>query len=130
MDGAVTRVPFVTDQRGRAGALFREQIGCSWYDVIRLGGRLDMWFDDEATADIDQDDRAALFEAVNLVATLIANRFGHPGPVFGPVVIAGVSGARSRALNASQLAGVERAAEESVALLADRLASRRVGVQR
>jgi len=43
MDGATRRVPFVVDERGGAGALFREQIGCSLFDVIALDDRLDMW---------------------------------------------------------------------------------------
>ncbi|BCI84418.1 hypothetical protein MTY66_60430 (plasmid) [Mycolicibacterium sp. TY66] len=55
MDGAVTRVPFVTDERGSAGALLREQIGCSWYDVIALDGHIDMWVDDEHNADVRED---------------------------------------------------------------------------
>ncbi|WP_238958412.1 DUF3846 domain-containing protein [Mycobacterium intracellulare] len=114
----------MTDERGSAGALLREQIGCSWYDVIALEGHIDMWVDDEAIVAIDLGDRAALAEAMNIMATMIANRLGRPGPVFGAVVITGVSGASSKALNAAQLAQVEQLAEMTVALFADRLAAR------
>ena len=124
MDGTVTRVPFVTDERGSAGALLREQIGCSWYDAIALDGGISIWVDDESIADIDLEDRAALEAAMNIVATVIANHLGRRGPVFGPAVITGVSGARTRALNTEQLALVEPLSEMAVALFADRLAAR------
>lgn len=103
MDGAVTRVPFVSGERG-AGALFREQIGCSLYDVISLDDRTDMWVDDEAIVGVDVDDREALADVMNIVATTIANRFGLRQPVFGPVVIAGLAGESATALDDEQLA--------------------------
>lgn len=124
MDGDVVRVPFVTEKSGGAGQLFRQQIGCSWFDVIRLRGNLDMWVDDEAIVGVDLGDEAALSAAVNVVATLIANRLGRPGPVFGPAVIAAVDGERSVALNAEQLARALSLAETSVAVLAGRVGVR------
>jgi hypothetical protein len=116
MDGAVTRVPFVVDERGGAGALFREQIGCARYDVIALDDRLDMWVDDESIAGVDLDDREALAERLNVVATMIADRFGRRQPVFGAVVIAGLAGESAAPLDDEQLAGLEQLAEISVAL--------------
>lgn len=129
MNGEVARVPFVTDERGGAGRLFREQIGCSWFDVIRLDQGLDMWVDDEAIVGVDFSDEAALSEALNVVATLVANRLGRPGPVFGAAVVAAVNGERSVALSADQLARVQSLAEMSVAALADGLTVRIGGVR-
>lgn len=122
MDGAVTRVPFVTDERG-AGALFREQIGCSLYDVISLDDRTDMWVDDEAVVGVDLDDREALADALNFVATMIAHQFGQQRPVFGAVVIAGLAGESAAPLDADQLARVEQLAKISVAVVAEALAA-------
>lgn len=124
MDGAVTRVPFVVDERGGAGALFREQIGCSLYDVISLDEGTDMWVDDEAIVGVDLRDREALADALNIVATMIANRFGRPGSVFGAVVIAGLSGESAAPLDDDQLARLEHLAEMSVALFGEELAAR------
>lgn len=124
MDGAVTRVPF--DERG-AGALFREQIGCSVYDVISLDDRTDMWVDDEGIVGVDMDDRAALLGALNVVATVITDRFGRRRPVFGPVVITGLVGENSAPLDADQLARVESLGEVARALFAEVLAARRQG---
>lgn len=124
MDGAVTRVPFVADKRGDSGALIREQIGCSLFDVISLDRRTDMWVDDEAIIDVDVEDREALSEAMNIVATVIANSFGRQVPVFGAAVITGVSGPKTTALRTDQLARVEHLAELAAAKFADRLAAR------
>lgn len=118
MDGAVTRVPFVADERG-AGALFREQIGCSLYDVIALDDRTDMFVDEEAIVGVDLDDGEALGDALNVVATMIANRFWRHQPVFGAVVIAGLSGASAAPHDADQLAQLEQLAEMSVGLIDD-----------
>ena len=128
MDGAMMRVPFVNDERG-AGALFREQIGCSLYDVISLDSRTDMWVDDEATVGVDFEDREALADALNIVATTIANRFGRRQPVFGPVVIAGLAGEGAAALDDEQLARLEHLAELSVAVFGEALAARAGGVR-
>lgn len=122
MDGAVTRVPFVADEHG-AGPLLREQIGCSLYSVISLDDRTDIWFDDEAIAGVDLDDYEALANVLNLVATGIAYRFGHRRPVFGAVVIAGLSGASAAPLDADQLTQVTQIAGSVVVALGDRLAA-------
>ncbi len=127
MDGAVTRVPFVVDERGGAGALFREQIGCSLYDVISLDDRTDMWVDDEAIVGVDFGDREALADATNIVATMIANRFGRRQPVFGAAVIAGLAGESAAPLDEEQLARLEPLAEMSVAIFADALTARAGG---
>lgn len=118
-DGTATRVPFVVDERGGAGALFREQIGCALYDVISLDDRLDMWVDDEAIVGVDCDDREALAAALNITATMIANYFGRRQPVFGAVVIAGLSGESAVPLDEDQLARLEL-----MAVIADRVAAR------
>lgn len=123
MDGAVSRVPFVTDERG-AGRLFREQIGCSLFDVIRLDDGLDMWVDDEAIVGVDLGDRKALADALNIVATMIANRLGRPGPVFGTAVITKLSGESAAGLDPEQIARVEALAEMSAAVFSDVLAKR------
>lgn len=123
MDGGITQVPFVTDECGSPGALLCEQIGCTWYDVIDVNSYINMWVDDEAIADIDLSDRAALEAAMNIVATVIANHLGRSGPVFGPVVITGVSGEASAALDTEQLALVGHLAEMAAAMFADRLAA-------
>lgn len=128
MDGVVTRVPFVSDEGG-AGALFREQIGCSLYDVISLDGRTDMWVDGEAIVGVDFEDREALAAAVNIVATKIATRFGRREPVPGPVVIAGLAGESAAALDDEQLAELEYLAELSVAVFGEALAVRAGGVR-
>ena len=124
MDGATTRVPFVVDERGGAGALFREQIGCSLFDVISLDDRLDMWVDDEAIVGVDMGDRAAVSELVNPVATMIASRFGRRQPVFGAVVITRLAGESAAALDDDQLAQLEHLASASVAVFGEALAAR------
>lgn len=128
MDGTVTRVPFEVGERG-SGALLREQIGCSLFDVIRLDGRIDMWVDDEAVVDVDLSDREAVAGATNVVATVIAQRLGEPRLVFGAVVITGVAGASTVPLDSEQLARVEQIAGEAVEAFGDVLAARRVAGQ-
>lgn len=71
---------------GGAGALFREQIGCRLFDVIALDDCTDMWVDDEAIVCVDLDDREALAEVINPVATWIACGYGRRQPVFGAAV--------------------------------------------
>lgn len=122
MDGSVNRVPFVVDERGSSGALLREQIGCSLFDVISLDEGADMWVDDEAIVGLDLGDSEALADAMNVVATVIANRCGRRQPVFGAVVIAGLSGASTAPLDDDQLARFERLAEMSVAVVGAGLA--------
>jgi len=126
MDGAVTRVPFVADKRGDSGALIREQIGCSTFDVISLDRRTDMWVDDEAIVNVDVEDREALIGVLNIVATVIANHCGRPGPVFGAVVITGVSGPKTTPLSTAQLVRMEQLAEMAVTMFADRLPAREI----
>ncbi|MBU8813858.1 DUF3846 domain-containing protein [Mycolicibacterium goodii] len=128
MDGTVTRVPFVVDERG-AGALFREQIGCSLYDVIALDERTDMWVDDEALVGLDLGDGEALAAALNIVATMIASRFGRKQSVFGSVVIAGLAGESAAPLDDEQLAYLEQLAAMSVAVFGDALGVRVRGVR-
>lgn len=128
MEGVVARVPFVTDERG-AGRLLREQIGCSLFDVIALDDGVDMWVDDEAIVGIDLGDRAALSEAVNVVASWIANRMGRPGPVFGAVVITALDGERTAALTTDQLDRVESPADLSAVALAEVLGVREAGAR-
>lgn len=108
MDGVVTRVPFVTDVQGGAGAMFREQIGCSLFDVVSLSPRLDMWVDDEAIMDVDVRDSAALREHLNVVATLLTNMFEVSRPVFGVVVITALAGESAAPLDEDQLALLEK----------------------
>lgn len=108
MDGVVTRVPFVTDLHGGAGAMFREQIGCSLFDVMALSPRLDMWVDDEAIMGVDLGDSAALRERLNVVATLLTNVFEVSRPVFGAVVITALAGESAAPLDVDQLALLER----------------------
>lgn len=122
MDGVAARVPFVTDQRGGAGAMFREQIGCSLFDVISLSGRLDMWVDDEAIAHVDVTDSATLREHLNVVATLLTNVFEVSRPVFGAVVITALVGESAVPLDDNQLALLEQLS----ALCNEVLASRTV----
>ncbi|GAB1814313.1 hypothetical protein [Mycobacterium sp. MUNTM1] len=124
MDGVVTRVPFVVEDRGGAGALFREQIGCRLFDVIALDDRTDMWVDDEAIACVDFDDREALAEVINPVATWIAHRYGRRQPVFGAVVMTRLVGESSVALDDDQLAWLELLAVLAAAVLGDVLAER------
>ncbi|GAT05412.1 uncharacterized protein RMCFA_5523 [Mycolicibacterium fortuitum subsp. acetamidolyticum] len=123
MDGAVARVPFVADEHG-AGALFREHIGCSLYDVIELDERTDMWVDDEALVGLDLSDCEALADALNIVATMIASRFGRKQSVFGAVVISGLAGESAAPLDDEQLARLEQLAAMSVALFGDALGVR------
>lgn len=55
-------------------------IGCRAFDVVGLEDGIDMWVDDEGA--INGSD-------LNLSATIIANRLGHPGTVlFGSAVLA------------------------------------------
>jgi hypothetical protein len=108
MDGVVTRVPFVTDLQGGAGAMFREQIGCSLFDVIALSKRLDMWVDDEAIMNVDISDSAVLREHLNVVATLLTNVFEVRRPVFGAVVITALAGESAAPLDDDQLALLEK----------------------
>lgn len=128
MDGVVARVPFVTDERG-AGRLLREQIGCSLFDVIALNDGLDMWVDDEAIVGIDLGDRAALSQAVNGVASWIANRMGRRGPVFGAVVFTALDGERTAALTPDQIVRLESLADLSAAAFAEALVAREAGVR-
>lgn len=128
MDGAVTRVPFEVGDRG-SGALLREQIGCSLFDVIGLDGRIDMWVDDEAVVDVDLSDREAVAEVTNVVATVIAQRLGQARLVFGAAVITGVAGARTVPLDSEQLARVEQIAGEAVEAFGDVLAARKAAGQ-
>lgn len=128
MDGVLARVPFVADERG-AGRLLREQIGCSLFDVIALDDGVDMWVDDEAIVGIDLGDRAALSEAVNVVASWIANQMGRRGPVFGAVVITALDGERTAALTTDQLDRVERLADLSAAAVAEVLGVREAGAR-
>lgn len=128
MDGAVTRVPFVADERG-AGPLLREQIGCSVYEVIALDERTDLWFDREVLVGVDQDDCEALAAALNIVATMIASRFGRKQSVFGSVVIAGLAGESAAPLDDEQLAYLEQLAAMSVAVFGDALGVRVRGVR-
>lgn len=118
LDRTVTRVPFIVDERGGAGALFREQIGCALYDVISLDDRLDMWVDDEALLGVDLDDREAVAEVLNVVATMIAIRYGRWQPVFGTAVITRLTGESAAALDEEQLARLEDLAELSSAVFA------------
>jgi hypothetical protein len=124
LDRTVTRLPFIVDEREGAGALFREQIGCALYDVISLDDRLDMWVDDEAIVGVDLDDSEALAGVLNVVATMIAIRYGRWQPVFGTAVIARLVGERAAALDADQLARLEDLAELSSAVFAGTDASR------
>lgn len=82
------------------------QIGCSLFDVIALGDGLDMWVDDEALVAVDLGDRAAVDEALNPVATLIAQHYGQSRPVFGAVVLTARCGENTAPLDESQLARV------------------------
>ncbi|WP_292976289.1 hypothetical protein [Mycobacterium sp.] len=104
----MTRVPFVTDLQGGAGAMFREQIGCSLFDCVSLSARLDMWVDDEAIMNVDVRDSTALREHLNVVATLLTNVFGVARPVFGAVVITALAGESAAPLDGDQLALLER----------------------
>lgn len=57
-----------------------EALSCRTYDVIRLTDGIDMWVDDEGA--INGSD-------VNLAASIIANRCGHPHAIlFGAAVLA------------------------------------------
>lgn len=127
MDGVVTRVPFAVDERGGAGTLFRDQIGCRLFDVISLDDCTDMWVDDEAIVGVDTCDREALAAATNLVATRIAYRFGRRQLVFGPVVITRLVGESAGALDEGQLAGLESLAKAAAFGLRDVLAARSGG---
>lgn len=88
--------------------MFREQIGCSLFDVIALSPRLDMWVDDEAIVNVDVRDSAALRERLNVVATLLTNVFEVSRPVFGAIVITARAGESAAPLDADQLAPLER----------------------
>lgn len=124
MDGVVTRVPFVVDERGGAGALFREQIGCRLFDVIALDDCTDMWVDDEAIVCVDLDDREALAEVINPVATWIACGYGRRQPVFGAAVITRLVGESSAALDNDQLTWLEALGVLAAAVLGDVVAAR------
>lgn len=121
----MTRVPFAVDERGGAGSLFREQIGCAVYDVISLDDQLDMWVDDEAIVGVDMDDREAVADALNVVATMIAIRYGRWQPVFGTVVLTRLAGESAAALDENQLARLEHLADVSLAVSADNHASQK-----
>ena len=125
MDGSTRRVPFSAGEQSWE-TLSREQIGCELFEVISLDAGLDMWVDEESLVQVDLSDVAALAEALNPVATLIANHFGRRQPVFGVAVVTGVKREGAAALDAGRLAVVEELAALSAVVANRVLAAHRV----
>lgn len=76
-DGVATVID-LGDDNGRA---FREHIGCTWFDVVRLAPDLDMWVDDEGAIFADP--------VMNPVASALAASAGFGPVIFGTVVLTG-----------------------------------------
>lgn len=107
-DGTAQRVPLVSEGRGGAGKMLREQIGCQLLEVVALDDRLDVWLDEEALMGVNFGDRAAVRAELNAVATVVASRLGQIGqPLFGVAVFTGRGNSETCGLDTAQLAAVE-----------------------
>lgn len=79
VDGTITDLPLPAENGARLDAL-RKAIGCDLVDVVRLTTQLDMWVDDDGM----------FTQRPNVVATLVARRFGMVWQNYhGTVVFAG-----------------------------------------
>ena len=119
-DGTAQRVALRLDEYGSPVGMLCEQIGCDLVELVRLGGGVDLWVDEEAVLFVRLDDRAAVAHAVNPVATMIGSRTGRlRQPIFGVAVFLCGDGQRSAGLSDEQLDELEHLVGLSSDVLVD-----------